>query len=462
MYQPYSRYPNSNEYQPPQHYAQEFQQGYQEYVPVPHQAQGSPVPHQQPSNPFMAAPGPSVPHRAPPKRSKKKKHVQASPVTPVVPQPGTVAAPVMPAKPTDDQHEWVLVAKNTATPISSKPTESPAIEPEPVKVDAGLPQAQGELDKVQWIVESAMLCLIEPKREFPIEKFGILDAYVPSQRIEVVAATTTLASIILSGLRFFHVYGLHDRRDNRLLGKTKYAHMNEDGVAAGFSDLAHLSPEAQNRRLEAYNTGIRNVVQGFLVQFSGHMTFYRRPEMVVKQGSPTTIQQKHLLRHGHAFRLYFYGYSITDAMEAMSAKEILEIAELALAFYEEVKGPLENRTLVMKSIGLHPKDLMAAAAYLETSANPIPYPSDQDLEDWTGANPQILDILKELQTAALGNQIRTERMSVVMTAILKRVVKLEKAEDGLPKEVSGTTETVVPLLEPEQQEESQRVCRGGR
>ena len=124
-------------------------------------------------------------------------------------------------------------------------------------------------------------------------------------------------------------------------------------------------------------------MQRFLLQFSGHMTFYRRPEMVVKQGAPTTILQKHLLRHGHGIRHYFYGYSILDAMEAMSAKEILEIAELALTFYDEVKGPLENRILVMKSIGLHPKDLTAAAAYLETSADPIPYPSLQDLDDWT-------------------------------------------------------------------------------
>ena len=63
-----------------------------------------------------------------------------------------------------------------------------------------------------------------------------------------------------------------------------------------------------------------------------------------------------------------------------------------------------------------------------------------------------MDILKELQTEAMGNRIRTERMAVVMTAILKRVVKLEKTEDGPPKEVSGTTETIVPLLELEQQE----------
>ena len=71
-----------------------------------------------------------------------------------------------------------------------------------------------------------------------------------------------------------------------------------------------------------------------------------------------------------------------------------------------------------------------------------------------------MDILKELQTEAMGNRIRTERMAVVMTAILKRVVKLEKAEDGPPKEVSETMETIVPLLEPEQQEESSRIEAG--
>ena len=101
-----------------------------------------------------------------------------------------------------------------------------------------------------------MCCLIEPRREFPIEKFGILDAYIPSERIDVVSATTTLASVILSSLRFFQVYGLPDRRNNRLLGKTKYAHINEEGVISGFTDLSHFSPAAQNRRMEAYDTSI--------------------------------------------------------------------------------------------------------------------------------------------------------------------------------------------------------------
>ena len=116
--------------------------------------------------------------------------------------------------------------------------------------------------------------------------------------------------------------------------------------------------------------------------------------------------------------------------------------------------------MVMKSIGLHPKDLKAAAAYLETSADPIPYPSQQDLDDWTGANPQVMDILNELQTASLRNQIRTERMAVILTAILKKVIKLDKAAGGPPMEASETTETVVPLLEPEQKEGSSRMEAG--
>ena len=137
----------------------------------------------------------------------------------------------------------------------------------------------------------------------------------------------------------------------------------------------------QNRKLEAYDAEIKHVVQHFLSHFSGHMTFYLRPEMVIKQGVPTTVLQKHLLSLGHVFTNYCMGYRVNDAMIAMSAQEIHDIAEVALSSFEEVKGPLEIRTAVMKSIGIHPKDLVGAAVYLETACDPIPYPSDQDLED---------------------------------------------------------------------------------
>ena len=73
-------------------------------------------------------------------------------------------------------------------------------------------------------------------------------------------------------------------------------------MATGFSNLSHLSPEAQNHKLEAFNAGIKHVVQHFLLHFSGHMTFYLHPEVVIKQGAPKTILQKYMSSHGHAFK----------------------------------------------------------------------------------------------------------------------------------------------------------------
>ena len=63
-------------------------------------------------------------------------------------------------------------------------------------------------------------------------------------------------------------------------------------------------------------------------------------------------------------------------MEAMSAQEIHDVAETDLSDFEEVKKPAEIRTAVMKSKSIHLKDMLGATAYLESTADPIPYPSD--------------------------------------------------------------------------------------
>ena len=81
------------------------------------------------------------------------------------------------------------------------------------------------------------------------------------------------------------------------------------------------------------------------------------------------------------------------------------------------------------------QDLVGAAAYLETAADPIPYPSGQDLEDWVGWNPAIMDILRELKFEADKTRVRTERRAVCMTAILRKVKGLEEAEALCLKEL---------------------------
>ena len=131
---------------------------------------------------------------------------------------------------------------------------------------------------------------------------------------------------------------------------------------------------------------------------------------------------------GHTFKNTGTGWQITDAMAAVSAQEIHDVAEVALTSFEEVKGPLEVQTAVMESTGIHPKDLSSAAVYMETASDPIPYPSDQELEDWVGWNPALMDILRELKYEADDAKLRTDRMAVIMTAVLKKVKSLEDAE----------------------------------
>ena len=54
------------------------------------------------------------------------------------------------------------------------------MEPEPVKVVAGLKQAQADMEKMQSIIEFALICIIEPRRGYQLSQVGILEAYVPA------------------------------------------------------------------------------------------------------------------------------------------------------------------------------------------------------------------------------------------------------------------------------------------
>ena len=195
---------------------------------------------------------------------------------------------------------------------------------------------------MQSIIESALICLIEPRQGYQLSQCGILEAFVPARRIEVLTGATTLTSIVISGLEFFKAYGVPNQAGNRLLERSKYAHWNKDGLTAGFSDLSQLSPAAQNRKLENYNAGIKQVVEHFLLHFCWNNTFYLRPEMVIKLGAPPTILQSSMSAVGHTFNGYTRtGWKITNAMEALSAQEIHDVAETALTKFEEVKGPIE-------------------------------------------------------------------------------------------------------------------------
>ena len=153
---------------------------------MPHQAQGPPAQYQQTSNPFIAplaaAPFPLAQPNV--QRKNKKKRKPSTLAAPVVPQPKEImtlalAVPLVPSQSTTTppRHKWVLVAENAIRPTSPEVT---IVEPEPVKVNAGLKQAQADVDKMQSIIESALICLIEPRQGYQLSQFGILEAYVPA------------------------------------------------------------------------------------------------------------------------------------------------------------------------------------------------------------------------------------------------------------------------------------------
>ena len=110
------------------------------------------------------------------RKNKKKKREPSTWVAPVVLQPQGTTAPSQAITPPPG-HKWVLVAEDATRPASP---EVSIVEPEPVKVDAGLQQAQADVDKMQSIIESALICLIEPRQNYQLSQVGILDAYVPA------------------------------------------------------------------------------------------------------------------------------------------------------------------------------------------------------------------------------------------------------------------------------------------
>ena len=170
-------------------------------------------------------------------------------------------------------------------------------------------------------------------------------------------------------------------------------------------------------------------------------------------GAPVTILHKHLLRRlvnvpcfmKHCRESFF----IFDSMNAMSAKEPTGIAEIALQFYDDIKGPLENRITVLKALGVHMKDLSSAAAHLVTASDPIPWPTIRDLENWTGIRSQAaqMELLSDVQGTVVTNQINMEKMAVIMRAMLKKIHRMEEVATNPPTKASAAPEQTVPARE---------------
>ena len=248
---------------------------YPEYAPQggPTRTYGPPV-QQQPqpaSNPFLPAtaqPTPAV-SNSQKRNSRKKRQVALMSATPVVPQPlGNVAPtpvvlPTVSPNPTSTQQlappgkKWVLIEDSQIlcpNHVAVQPAVPEIVTPEPelVKPNAELKAAQASVNLMQYIIESSLICLLEQRQRHPISKIGILEAFVPQQKIEVLSGVTTLGSVVISGVEYLKIHGLPSYSSEQLLGSCKFLKFNDEGMLHNFTDLAKLSAKAQEEKLENY------------------------------------------------------------------------------------------------------------------------------------------------------------------------------------------------------------------
>ena len=119
----------------------------------------------------------------------------------------------------------------TPAPETSKP------EPEVANITVDLKAAQAAVNRMKLIIEAALSCLLEQRLKYPIVKIGILEAYLPQRKIEVLTSTTTLATILIAGLGYLKYYGLPSTGEERLLGKCSFIKLDPKAEAREIGEL---------------------------------------------------------------------------------------------------------------------------------------------------------------------------------------------------------------------------------
>ena len=284
----------------------------------------------------------------------------------------------------------------------------------PSKPNEELKAAQDAADKLQEMVEAAVICLLEHRTEYPLERFGIIEAYCLQRKIEVLVGTATIGTVIIAGIEYLRIHGLPCTSQDRLLGKCTFLGFNQDGALHGFTDLSKLSISAQEDRLVKYNQVHGKTVTGFINHFAVSGTFHRRPETAVKYGIRCTTLQDAMTNSEIQIE-GFQGPSwrILNIMEKLEEQIYHDIGETALADFETLKGPIETRTALLKSCNMHMKDLIGATSYLPNARLPLRRLQVADLECMIGETPEPADNLDP----DLGERIDT--IEVALNQILE-------------------------------------------
>ena len=90
---------------------------------------------------------------------------------------------------------------------------------------------------------------------------------------------------------------------------------------------------------------------------------------------------------------------------------------------------MEIRAAFLKASRLHVKDLIGSTAHLTSLFLPIRHPSKEDLENWIGWNPAVMDAMKEMEESQKEERVKIQqhldKMDKTMMTILKKLRGME-------------------------------------
>ena len=82
--------------------------------------------------------------------------------------------------------KWVLMEGMAPASVPPATIQPPTPKPETADITTDLKATQAAVNRMQLIIEAAWSCLLEQRLNYPIVKVGILEAYLPQRKIEVL------------------------------------------------------------------------------------------------------------------------------------------------------------------------------------------------------------------------------------------------------------------------------------
>ena len=122
-----------------------------------------------------------------------------------------------------------------------------------------------------------------------------------------------------------------------------------------------------------------------------------------------------------------------DVLDKLKEQQYQDVLETALTKFEKLKCPTEIKPAVLKACGLHVKDLIGSTAYLTNVVTPILLPSEEDLENYVGWNPTLMDAMKEMEESQKEDRVEIQqhldKMEETLTGIVKKLRAMQISQE---------------------------------